>query len=104
MKQKKPHLFAAIFTGCYALLVFLAELPNHFPPHDALDGILVVVLCLPWVVFLTIILDAIDPTLVDNQTVMNVGMLVCATMNAVLIYLVTFWIVRAVTRAKDDFR
>ena len=91
-KSKKIPLIA---VGVYLVLVLLATIPV-FTGDDPLGAIFLVLLVLPWSFLITPIVDSINPMLFDNIFVGVLVSLIGATINAVLLYLLTSWLVNKI--------
>jgi hypothetical protein len=98
MKHNKPHVIACVIVALYGVALFLAYLPVFLPPYEALDGIGVALLTMPWIGPVIDLLDAIDPELIGHPVWGTLATLVCAAINACLLYFVTYWAVRLITR------
>jgi hypothetical protein len=97
MSQKIPPALVAV----YLILVLLSTIPI-FTGDDPLDAIFLVVLTLPWSFSITPLVDAISPSLFDNVIIGVLIGLVGAAINAVLLYLISRWIVNRVKGEKND--
>jgi hypothetical protein len=100
MTNNTPQKLAIGLAAGYCLLVFLAHLPTILSPSDALNGIAVVLLTLPWSMIMVFVLDLIDPTLLDDPKAGFIGCLIGAVINAVLVYLGVFWVARSIIKSK----
>ncbi len=78
----------------YCIAVIFAYLPTLFPPHGALDGLGVVLLTLPWISLVIDVLDALDPEIIGHPLWGNLAVLICAGINASILYFATYWAVR----------
>ena len=82
----------AILAGVYGALVLLSIVPI-FTEEDALSGVILIVLGLPWTALMTRAVDAINPNAFDNVAGgFALGLAGCA-INAAVIYFVAKWVV-----------
>ena len=97
MSQKIPPVLVAIY-----LIVVLLSAILIFTGDDPLDAIFLVVLTLPWSFLITPLVDAISPSLFENVIIGVLIGLIGAAINAVLLYLISRWIVNRVKGEKND--
>ena len=84
-----------IVVVVYFALVLLATIPV-FTGNDPLNAIFLVVLTLPWSFIITPLVDAISPSLFGNIIVGVLIALIGAAINALLLYLLTSWLVNKI--------
>lgn len=82
----------AILAGLYALLGALSFVPV-FAGEDALSGILVVLLGLPWTPLLSRVLDTVSPALSGGLAVGVVLGAIGIAVNTVIVYVLSRWVV-----------
>jgi len=84
-----------IVVVVYFALVLLATIPV-FTGNDPLNAIFLVVLTLPWSFLITPLVDAISPSLFGNIIIGVLIALIGAAINALLLYLLTSWLVNKI--------
>lgn len=81
----RTHKLASGLAALYFVLVCLSALPL-IAQQDALDGIFLVFLTMPWSFGLIMVVDAINPALLDQSVVGGVITLIGALINGVLLF------------------
>ena len=95
LQSNKSKKIPLIVVAVYLILVLLATIPV-FTGDDPLDAVFLVLLVLPWSFLITPIVDSINPMLFDNIFVGVSVSLIGAAINAVLLYLLTSWLVNKI--------
>jgi hypothetical protein len=89
MKSKVP----AILAGSYFALVLVSVVPV-FIGDDAMSAVFAVILGAPWAQLVALVLDAIDPALLDGIATGLALAVVGGAINAAAVFFVSRWIVR----------
>ena len=94
MKNKKSHVCARVVVILYGIAVFIAYLPTVLPPHGSLDGLGIVLLTMPWIGIVIDVLDSLNAEIIGHPVWGNAAILICAAINAFILYFATYWVVR----------